>query len=185
MKLIRTTLFCAFPYLVASFWLVFSGTAFAQYIWLDASGRKVFSDQPPPTSIPAKRILQQPSNTSTSMRTTGMDDKSNMDADGAKKPAKPKTAVSPALPNTGKDKDLEAVVKKAEDEAAAKKKAEQDMYDKTKADNCVRAKQAKGTLDSGIRLSYTNAKGERGFMDDAARIVESKRIEGVIASDCK
>jgi hypothetical protein len=34
-------------------------------------------------------------------------------------------------------------------------------------------------------LTNTNAKGERGYMDEATRMVETKRIEGIIASDCK
>ena len=40
-------------------------------------------------------------------------------------------------------------------------------------------------LDSGIRIVRANAKGEREFMDDAIRAAETKRLEAVIASDCK
>ncbi|MBK6368163.1 MAG: DUF4124 domain-containing protein [Polaromonas sp.] len=29
--------------------------AAAQYQWIDANGRKVYSDQPPPASVPAKK----------------------------------------------------------------------------------------------------------------------------------
>ena len=49
----------------------------------------------------------------------------------------------------------------------------------------ARAKQAKASFDSGLRISRTNAAGEREFMDDAARASELKRIQGIIASDCK
>ena len=181
MKFIRAAL----PYFIASFGLVVSVSAMAQYMWLDAAGRKVFSDQPPPANIPAKRLLQQPGKATASMPAADTDEKPSTDADGAKTAAKPKTAVAPSQTNAGKDKDLEAAAKKADDEAAAKKKAEQEVQDKAKADNCIRAKQAKSTLDSGMRLSHTNAKGERGFMDEASRTVETKRIEGIISSDCK
>ncbi len=184
MKFIRSSL----SFLAASFALVFSLTAAAQYMWLDAGGRKVFSDQPPPANIPAKRVLQQPGKAAVSTPVANTDEKANADADAdadsAKAATKSKTTAT-TQSNAGKDKDLEAAAKKADDEAAAKKKAEQVVQDKAKADNCVRAKQAKATLDSGMRLSHTNAKGERGFMDDASRTVESKRIEGIIASDCK
>jgi type IV secretory pathway VirB10-like protein len=182
MKFIRTTL----PYLVAIFGIVFSASAMAQYMWLDASGRKVFSDQPPPTNIPAKRILQQPGKATVS-QTSDVSEKPSSEAgsDEAKTATAPKAASTAAKPEASKDKDLEAAKKKSEDEAAAKKKAEQEKIDAAKADNCKRAKSAKATLDSGVRLSHTNAKGERGYMDDAARMVESKRIEGIIASDCK
>jgi flagellar biosynthesis GTPase FlhF len=182
MKLIRTAL----PYVVASFGVVFSASALAQYMWLDASGRKVFSDQPPPTNIPAKRVLQQPGKATLS-QTTDVSEKPNTEAasDESKSTAAPKAATTTTKPEASKDKDLEAAKKKIDDEAAAKKKAEQEKIDAAKADNCKRAKQAKATLESGVRLSHTNAKGERGIMDEAARMVETKRLEGIVASDCK
>jgi hypothetical protein len=34
-------------------------------------------------------------------------------------------------------------------------------------------------------MARTNDKGEREIMDDAARAAESKRLDTVIASDCK
>ena len=55
---------------------------------------------------------------------------------------------------------------------------------KAKAENCARAKKAKATFDSGARIATTNAKGEREIMDDAARAVETKRLEGIIATEC-
>jgi type IV secretory pathway VirB10-like protein len=169
MKFIRSSL----PFLVASFGLVFSLTAAAQYMWLDAAGRKVFSDQPPPANIPAKRVLQQPGKASATPVAS---------SETEEKPAAKSVAAEKIA---SKDKDLEAAKKKIEDEETAKKKAEQEKIDAAKAENCKRAKSAKATLDSGMRLAHTNAKGERGFMDDASRKVESKRIEGIIASDCK
>jgi type IV secretory pathway VirB10-like protein len=182
MKLIRTAL----PYVVASFGVVFSASALAQYMWLDASGRKVFSDQPPPTNIPAKRVLQQPGKAAASTA-TDVSEKPNTEAgsDESKSTAAPKAAPTAAKPDANKDKDLEAAKKKIDEEAAAKKKAEQEKIDAAKADNCKRAKAAKATFDSGVRLGHTNSKGERGIMDEATRMVETKRVEGIIASDCK
>jgi Domain of unknown function (DUF4124) len=179
MKFIRTVIFSA----VAATVLVFSLSATAQYQWLDASGRKVFSDQPPPANIPAKRILQQPGKAAAAapLASTAAEEKPAGGADIAAKPAT-KAAAPEKIVN--KDKDLEAAKKKADDEAAAKKKAEDDARNVARADNCVRAKQAKTTLDSGVRLNQYNAKGERVFMDEAARMVESKRLEGIMATDC-
>ena len=158
--------------------------ATAQYMWLDAAGRKVFSDQPPPANIPAKRILQQPGKAAVAAPVASSDAE---DKTAEKTADATETAVKtvPAPKIVSKDKDLEAAKKKIEDEAAAKKKIEQDKRSADMADNCVRAKQAKSTLDSGVRLTHTNAKGERGYMDEATRTVETKRIEGIIASDCK
>jgi flagellar biosynthesis GTPase FlhF len=180
--------------------IVFSMSAMAQYQWLDASGRKVFSDQPPPANIPAKRILQQPGKVAASSSSATTDDsaaKTNADIDPNDPKAQAKAAAAEAASKASdavkksaekdkaKDKDLEAAKKKLDDEAAAKKKAEDDVRNAAKADNCTRAKQAKTTLDSGVRLNQINAKGERVFMDDAARMVETKRLEGIMATDCK
>jgi hypothetical protein len=45
-------------------------------------------------------------------------------------------------------------------------------------------KRPQAQIDSGVRIARTNAKGEREILDDAARAVEAKRHEGVIARDC-
>ena len=68
---------------------------------------------------------------------------------------------------------------------AAKKKAEDEKVAIAKADNCLRAKAQVRTLDSGVRIARTNDKGEREFMDDAARAAETKRAQDIVASDCK
>jgi hypothetical protein len=39
-------------------------------------------------------------------------------------------------------------------------------------------------MDSGVRLATTNAKGEREIMDDKVRAAESRRMEGIIRSEC-
>jgi hypothetical protein len=83
------------------------------------------------------------------------------------------------------DAKLEEKKKQAEQAEAAKKKAEEERIAKLKAENCERARKAKAALDSGVRLATVNAKGERDFMDDAARAAESKRIQGIVAADCK
>jgi hypothetical protein len=64
---------------------------------------------------------------------------------------------------------LEAKKKQADEEEAAKKKADEDKVAAAKADNCERAKKGLSNLQSGARLSITNAKGEREVMDDAPR----------------
>jgi hypothetical protein len=83
------------------------------------------------------------------------------------------------------DKELEAKKKQAADAEIAKRKADEDRVTKAKVENCARAKQAKTTYDSGVRLSRSNAAGEKEILDDAARAEELKRIQSVIAADCK
>ena len=167
--------------------LLFSAATFlictatmAQYQWIDANGRKVFSDQPPPASVPAKKVLQQPSKSAVTTAVSA-----EADADASAKT----DAAAPAAPVVVKakpiDKELEAKKKQADDELAAKKKADQEAQTKAKIENCARAKNAKAGLDSGLRISQINAKGEREVMDDVTKAAEIKRIQSIIESDCK
>jgi hypothetical protein len=93
------------------------------------------------------------------------------------------SASAPKL--SGVDKELAEKKKKAEEAEVAKRKAEEERVLKAKIENCARAKQAKTSFDSGIRISRTNDKGEREIMDDVSRAVEAKRIQTIIDSDCK
>jgi membrane protein involved in colicin uptake len=85
---------------------------------------------------------------------------------------------------SGRDEQLEARKKQAEEAEQAKKKAEEERQAKARAENCERAKRAKATLDSGIRIATTNAKGEREIMDDSGRAAEAKRLDDLIRTDC-
>jgi len=77
--------------------------------------------------------------------------------------------------------------RKKKDDLAQKAQtvAEQERLAKLRSDNCDRAKLAKKSMDSGIRIAKTNAAGEREVLDDAGRSAESQRIQSVIESDCK
>lgn len=160
-----------------------STSLFAQWQWLDKDGRKVYSDRPPPTDIPAKNILKQPAG-----RTSMPTPIAPMVADEANKPVAGASApvVAASGPKgSGVDKELEEKKKKAAQAELAKKKAEEEQLATAKAENCARAKQAKATYDSGMRIARTNEKGEREMLDEAARAAESKRIQSVIDADCK
>jgi len=146
---------------------------FAQWQWIDKDGRKVFSDRSPPADIPAKNIIKQPSGG----KARSVDPAEATAAAETAKPAAPKV--------TGKDKELQDKKKLADAAEAEKKKAQEEEYAKMRADNCERAKRSKASFDSGIRITTTNVKGEREFLDDAQRAAETRRLEKIIASDCK
>ena len=167
MKLLRVTLL--------GLALAVPALCFAQWQWVDKDGRKVFSDQPPPADVPTKNILKQPSGKGG--RSVPVPESAE-----ASVPVKP---VASAPKVSGKDKELEEKRKQADAAAAEKKQAQEEEVAKQRADSCDRAKRAKATVDSGQRLAQINAKGEREYMDDAARTVESKRLDGIIAKDCK
>jgi hypothetical protein len=153
--------------------------ASAQWQWIDKDGHKVFSDRAPPMDVLEKNIIKRPggrpSDAATDAGTTT-----------SEAPQTPSAAPQPnATKGMGIDKDLEAKKKQAADAELAKRKTEEERATKAKIENCARSKQAQATFDSGVRISRTNASGEREVMDDATRAAELKRIQAVIASDCK
>jgi hypothetical protein len=161
--------------LLGSVLLCLTPTVFAQWQWLDKDGHKVFSDRAPPPDIAEKNILKRPAGRS---------------AQAQPQPTEPvATGSAPpaniAKPAGGVDKELEAKKKAAAAAEEAKKKAEDEKIAKIKVENCTRAKAAKATFESGVRIARTNANGEREIIDDAARNEESKRIQGIIDRDCK
>lgn len=155
--------------------------ALAQWQWIDKSGSKVFSDRPPPGDTPEKNILKQPGG-APRMAPPAAEAAS---AEPASADAVAKTAGTSTKPAAGVDKELEAKKAQAEKTEADKQKAEEAKLSKARADNCQRARQSKAALDSGMRMAQMNAKGERIVLDDAARAAESKRVDAIIASDCK
>lgn len=147
--------------------------AMAQWQWIDKNGRKVFSDQPPPAGTPSDKILKRPGNRPAEPEAA------------APAPAAAAASAPASLPRVaGKDKELEEKKKQAAAAEADKKKAQEEEQARLKADNCTRAKQARATLDSGVRLTVTNDKGEREIMDDNARAAEGRRLDGIIARSC-
>ncbi|MES2946851.1 MAG: DUF4124 domain-containing protein [Pseudomonadota bacterium] len=163
----------------------FALTAIAQWQWIDKDGRKVFSDRSPPAEIQDKDILKRPSG---SLRQPVAAQAALVAAAAAAKPASAASAPvakasAPKL--SGKDAELEAKKKKAEEEEEAKKKAEDDKLAKARAENCERAKTSMLTLKSGVRMSSMNAKGEQEVYDDAKRASETKRVQEIIDSSCK
>jgi hypothetical protein len=162
--------------------------AHAQWGWTDKDGRRVFSDQAPPNSIPDKSIFKQPAGkgpvTITPIKEETAADKAIAEAakaaGEATKAVAPKSAASSAadVATDKKKKELEAAV-------AAKKKADADKFAAAQATNCAEAKKSKASLSSGVRIGVTNDKGEREFMSDTERAARNKRVDDVIASECK
>lgn len=151
--------------------LATSLSAIAQYQWIDKDGRRVFSDRAPPADVPSKNVLSQPRGPAVST--------------AAPAAAVAATPAASAASASGVDKALEDKKKQAEAAEAAQKKAEEAKQAAARADNCKRARNAKATLDSGMRMARLNDKGERIVLDDAQRAAETQRVNAIIASDCK
>jgi hypothetical protein len=144
------------------------GGAHAQYIWVDENGIKQYSDMPPPSSVPAKRILKK---------------------GGVPTPA---SAAQPASSNPpAEKKEMTIAEKNAEfrkrqiEQAEKEKKAEEENkrgVEKTK--NCERTRDYKRLLDSGERIARMGKDGERNFMTDEQRAQETREAQRML-EDCR
>jgi len=143
----------------------------AQWKWKDSQGQVHVSDIPPPREVQDKDILQRPNQV--------------LKRAAAASAAEPAVAASAAPAKPKVDPELEARKAKAEAEQKAKVKAEEDKVAAQRSENCQRARQHLATLQSGQRLARINAKGEREFLDDAARAQEQQAAQRVIESDCR
>lgn len=153
--------------------------ALAKWQWIDNNGRKVFSDQAPPANIPQKNILKEPG-------TNPVNPPQDV-ATGTPAPASMASApVAKASMSklSGKDAEIEAQIKQAKPLEEIRKRAEEEKTAYAKADNCERAKRGQAALKSGVRIAFANTKGEREFMDDNARSLESKRLQAITESEC-
>lgn len=150
--------------------LALATLAQAQYLWIDANGIKQLSDKAPPASVPLKNILKAPRGAASA---------------AGEEPATPAApAVTAAAPPTIADRNADyrkrskaASEHELQERDAATGKADQ-------ADNCQRARTAKQSFDSGARISTQEQNGERGYMSDAQRALETRRLDRILAA-CK
>lgn len=143
--------------------------------WLDASGQVQFSDLPPPLSVPAKDILERPTLQQKTAAAAAV--AAAAAASGASAPA--------AIGQTRTDPELEARRKRAADDQAAGQRQLQERDGAIRAENCNRARAHLAALGDGLRMTRTNAQGEREVLDDKARAEEMQRARSVVASDCR
>ena len=126
-------------------WGTLSSTAHAQWQWLDDSGRKVFSDRPPPPSVPAQKVLHKPTGAGVTQTTA------------ATTANKTSTNAATDTPSSGVDAELEKKKSEQEAEEAKQKQAEEQKVALQRKENCDRAKRARDLMQSGQMLSHTNA----------------------------
>ncbi len=168
-----------------------SPLALAQWHWIDHSGRKIYSDRPPPPDVPDDKILRQPLVGSPGALPVPLPS-ATMPGPGGLGTGQPPAAMASApepLPKaSGRDAALETRKKQTEQAEAARRKAAEEQQAqaraKAQADNCARAQRSLATLQSGVRIRQTNAQGEREVLDDTARAAELARVQAIVANDC-
>ena len=160
--------------LAATALMALASLAQAQYMWIDEKGLKQFSDRPPPPSVPLKHILKAPH---------GMPSAASIAAEPAAavpapELAKPKAAPTVADRNADYNKRVKEKAERDEkDQAEAERKA-------ALAENCSRAREARQSLDSGVRIGSVDKNGERAFLSDEQRAGESQKVNKALAA-CK
>ena len=150
-------------WLMAAALLAGCGAAQAQWAWKDANGRPVYSDRPPPASVPAAHIFKAP--------------RGQM-PDAPEAPAlrpSPTLAERNAAYEQRRASAAEQAVRQA-DEAKAKA---------SRTASCESARSNQRALDGGGRIARFNAQGEREFLTDAQRAEESKRNAAMVTEHCR
>ncbi|MDL2358026.1 MAG: DUF4124 domain-containing protein [Pseudomonadota bacterium] len=144
----------------------------AQYLWIDANGIKQLSDKAPPASVPLKNILKAPRGTPSA---------AGEELATATPAATPVTAAAPPT-IADRNADYRKRSKAASEHELQERDAATGKADQ--ADNCQRARTAKQSFDSGARISTQEQNGERGYMSDAQRALETRRLDRILAA-CK
>lgn len=155
--------------------LALSSGAWAQWQWKDASGRRIFSDTPPPVSVPDRDILQRPKGAAPAAQAPA-----TAAAGPAATPAKATPAADASLEQRKQQLEkAEADKRKAEEKAAEEKAA------KVRAVNCENARKNKATIESGVRVTVTNTRGEAEYLDEAARAAQLRQANDLIRDSCR
>lgn len=158
----------------------------AQWKWRDAAGRLHASDLPPPSQVPDKDILQRPGPPKSLLPRAVAAPASAASGPGTSAPPTPGVGNAPGAQAGGTlDQEVERRRKAEEQERAAKARADEDRRNAQKADNCERARAAAASLESGQRITRTNARGEREVLDDPQRSAELRRAREVMSSECR
>lgn len=184
---LRPPLICALVVCVGMTML--TPSAAAQWKWRDAQGRMVYSDTPPPPSIPARRIVEGPG-----VRAAGL---LEVQSEAAAKaaPSAATSAAAASTVNSGQQgaatgthaplTEEQAFQKRHEerlkaDAAARQRDAEKQLQDA----RCARLRGYVSALESGLRASRTKPDGSVEFLDDAARKQELDQARSTAAREC-
>jgi Domain of unknown function (DUF4124) len=132
--------------------------ALAQFKWKDASGRWVYSDQPPPSGIAVQPMT----------------------------PAAPKTLVSNKPPvaenkQTADDKELAAKRKDADSAQGAKEK--QELAKKNQA-SCEETRANLKTMQGETRVTMTDASGERRVLTEQEKQTRAATAQKDLTTHC-
>jgi hypothetical protein len=136
------------------------------YKWRDKDGSIKYSDTPPPSNVKIEAVgkkVVKPTQSAPAPAAPAVAG----DSKAAPLPT-PDSAAKPQIKGEdAKDPAQEAAkLKQRNDEIEKKNKAEKEAQAKLKAENCRAAKSNYETFKQGGRVSRTNEKGEKEYLDD-------------------
>ena len=142
--------------------LAFAATALAQqYKWVDQDGKVRYGDIPPPgvQATPLRPPVSAPAAPAPAAR-----------KDGSTTPLSPEAAFRKRQQEQ-QEKDAKSAKERADAE--------------TRRVDCEQMQASLRTLQSGQRISTTNADGERVFIDDEQRAKDIERAQRAVTESCK
>ena len=139
------------------------------YKWTDANGKVHYSDQPPPANVKEQATVKLRKPAAPTSPTPAASDKDAPEA-------KAKTYIEQEAEFRKRQ------VETAEREAAEKKKAA-DAAEKKQ--NCEQARAQLKLLQSGERITRSNASGEREYLNDPQMAQEIERGKKSVEGWCK
>ena len=163
--------------------LACSMPASAQWAWRDEAGKMVYSDQPPPKSVPAKNIVRQPPAAAAGRARAAGGTASAADDAKAQPSAAAPAAAAPAP--TVAAREIEARQRQQQLAEAEKKAAGEEAQRAQVAENCERLRAYQRALEGGHRIGRINAAGEKEIIGDAQRAAEVDRIRAQIEQQCR
>jgi hypothetical protein len=142
--------------------LLFAAAASAQqYKWVDKDGKVRYGDVPPPGAN-VTRLKPPPSSAPAPSAAAKKD--------GGGKALSPEEAYRQRQEAARKD---------------SEKQAQADQEKSANQENCSRARESLAALESGQRISRTDAKGERYYLEDAQIAQETGRARELVKQYCK
>lgn len=143
--------------------------ASAQWAWKDDTGRMVYSNLPPPANVKASQIVRQPTAAA---------------APADAEPGKPAAAPPAPATKTWAERDAEFRKRQQERADGERKAQEEEQKSAQKAADCQRSRGYLKALEDGVRVTRTDAAGNREFLDDAQRAAEAERMRKAVADFC-
>lgn len=162
--------------------IMLPGAALAQsYKWRDEKGQIVYSDQPPPKNIPPGSILQAPKPTAAALAAAAAASTSGA---AVSSPAG-KTAAKPASPKSVAEQEAEYKKRQLESQKRGKEESDKAAQEQQRVAACASLRQALAGLEGGQRISRTDEKGERFFINDEQRAADiAKAKQEMAAAKC-